>query len=133
MYRVLLLVFGNVTDFNGRISRQDFCIFAVFCLAVTLLLVAISHLFGFEDWWLLLAWISMVLLTFTSMAVRRLHDVGRSGWWVLQGLAPSLLIKFLAQREGPLTSVSMLFSTIVILLGIPVVYSLFLPGWDAEK
>ena len=133
MYRVLLLVFVKFTDFNGRISRQDFCIFAVFCLVVTLLLAAINHLLGFEDWWLSLAWISMVMLTFTSMAVRRLHDVGRSGWWVLQVLAPILLIKFLAQREGPLTSVSMLFSTIVILLGIPVVYTLFLPGWDAEK
>ena len=133
MYRVLLLVFVRFTDLNGRISRRDFCISTGLCLAVTVLVVSISHLFGLEEWWFLLAWIGMLLLTFTSMAVRRLHDVGRSGWWVLQLLAPILLINYLAQRGGPLTSVSMLVSTIVILLGIPVVYTLFLPSWDVEK
>ncbi len=133
MYRVLLLVFVRFADLNGRISRRDFCISTGLCLAVTVLVVSISHLFGLEEWWFLLAWIGMLLLTLTSMAVRRLHDVGRSGWWVLQLLAPILLIDYLAQRGGPLTSVSMLVSTIVILLGIPVVYTLFLPSWDAEK
>ena len=133
MYRVLLLVFVKFADLNGRISRRDFCISTGLCLAVTVLVVSIGHLFGLEEWWFLLAWIGMLLLTFTSMAVRRLHDVGRSGWWVLQLLAPILLINYLAQRGGPLTSVSMLVSTIVILLGIPVVYTLFLPSWDAEK
>ena len=133
MYRVLLLVFVKFADFNGRISRRDFCISTGLCLAVTVLVVSISHLFGLEEWWFLLAWIGMLLLTFTSMAVRRLHDVGRSGWWVLQVLAPILLINYLAQRGGPLTSVNMLFSTIIILLGIPVVYTLFLPSWAAEK
>ena len=133
MYRVLLLVFVRFADLNGRISRRDFCISTGLCLAVTVLVVSISHLLGLEEWWFLLAWIGMLLLTLTSMAVRRLHDVGRSGWWVLQLLAPILLIDYLAQRGGPLTSVSMLVSTIVILLGIPVVYTLFLPSWDAEK
>ena len=133
MYRVLLLVFVKFADFNGRISRRDFCISTGLCLAVTVLVASISHLFGLEEWWFLLAWMGMLLLTFTSMAVRRLHDVGRSGWWALQLLAPILLINYLAQRGGPLKSVSMLVSTIVILLGIPVVYTLFLPSWDAEK
>ena len=98
MYRVLLLVFVKFADFNGRISRRDFCISTGLCLAVTVLVVSISHLFGLEEWWFLRAWIGMLLLTFTSMAVRRLHDVGRSGWWVLQVLAPILLINYLAQR-----------------------------------
>ena len=62
MYRVLLLVFVKFADFNGRISRRDFCISTGLCLAVTVLVASISHLFGLEEWWFLRAWIGMLLL-----------------------------------------------------------------------
>ena len=133
IHRALGSGFADTTDFKGRASRIDFCIFTGFWFLVSVLLVLVNVLTGRKDWWILMGWNILTIVPLISIAVRRLHDVGRSGWWLLQIVASLLLVNTLRSREDPLNSVAMLFSTIVILLGIPVVYSLFLPGYYSDE
>jgi len=96
-------------DFQGRASRTDFWVFALFAIVTTGLLLMIpigqvtmtfvlpanggaslpSSFASSNIAWLLtvLAVTSVVLLILAlasfSMAVRRLHDINRSGWWIL--------------------------------------------------
>lgn|GEM_PF-3296131 len=80
--------------------------------------------------WVGVTWKILVLIPLISMASRRLQDVGRSGWWLLQILPSTEVMNALRDRVDPLSSVEMFFSTMAILLAFPVLYSLFLPGWD---
>lgn len=100
----------RIFDFQGRASRTDFWIFALFVVVTTGLVLIIpigqvsmtfvlsanssnaalpSSFNSSNIAWLLtvLAVTSIVLLILAlasfSMAVRRLHDINRSGWWIL--------------------------------------------------
>ena len=82
--------------FSGRATRSEFWFFYLFNLIISWLA------FGFltvalmaSDFWasmLVFALMVLYLIVFfvpnISVAVRRLHDIGRSGWWSLLGLVP---------------------------------------------
>jgi uncharacterized membrane protein YhaH (DUF805 family) len=128
--RVINSALFHCLHFKGRSSRTEFCWFCgVFCVIIGLLMLGEQSL-GSDHAWVAVTWKILVLIPLISMASRRLQDVGRSGWWLLQILPSAVVMNVLKDRVDPLSSVEMFVSTMAILLAFPVLYSLFLPGWD---
>ncbi len=71
------LYFSNFFNYSGRSSILEYWYGAVFALLVS---VGLSILGGSGLIGILQLAIELPML---SLAVRRLHDVGKSGWWVL--------------------------------------------------
>jgi uncharacterized membrane protein YhaH (DUF805 family) len=81
-----LKVLKNYVGFTGRARRREYWYFALFNLAISVVLGLIQSAF---DTTVLTALYSLaVLLPSLAVAVRRLHDTDRSGWWLLIGLIP---------------------------------------------
>jgi len=91
--------FRKYLDFNGRASRSEYWWFALFIIAVSIVLSYVSGILS------TLFSLGTLIPSITA-AARRLHDTQRSGWWQLIALVPVLgwivLIVFLAQppKEG---------------------------------
>ena len=105
--------FSNYITFSGRSSRSEFWWFSLFIFVVSIIAaVADGAMFNplrhggsaqvFSSLWSLI-----VVLPFISVAVRRLHDIGRTGWWYWIAAIPLigsivLLVFFLSRsEEGP--------------------------------
>ena len=89
----------HYADFDGRIGRQEFWMYALFVFGISVILNALR-----------LDVISMVvslglLVPNLAMGSRRLHDTGRSGWWQLLMFIPIvgwiIIIVLLAQETTP--------------------------------
>ena len=101
--------FAKYATFSGRARRAEFWWFAVFNVAVMIILSVIDLGFGSPHRWMMgdggpspvggLYWLA-VLLPSLAVTVRRLHDTDRSGWWILIEfvplVGPLILIWFLA-------------------------------------
>ena len=75
------LFFKNYTNFKGRSRRSEYWWVWLFCTAVSAVLGALlPEVAGL--------WSLVVLIPNISLAVRRLHDIGKSGWWYLILLVP---------------------------------------------
>ncbi|MEU3344419.1 DUF805 domain-containing protein [Streptomyces sp. NPDC006700] len=72
--------------FNGRARRQEYWMFTLFSVIISIVLAIVDAVIGTQilDWLYTLA----VLLPTLGVTVRRLHDTDRSGWWILIGLIP---------------------------------------------
>lgn len=77
----LKLVFGRLTDFNGRSRRSEYWWTALVLGLAQGILTSM-----FESLTNPLQLIGMLLLL--AVSVRRLHDVGKSGWWYLFNFLP---------------------------------------------
>jgi uncharacterized membrane protein YhaH (DUF805 family) len=81
-----LHVLKNYANFSGRARRQEYWMFFLINLIISLVLTFIEikmHIFGVS-----LLYNLAVLIPSLAVAVRRLHDTDRSGWWLLIGLVP---------------------------------------------
>jgi uncharacterized membrane protein YhaH (DUF805 family) len=91
---------NHYADFNGRIGRQEYWMFFLFCFLLNVLFEIVNI-----D---VLAMVVSLALFVPSigMASRRLHDTGRSGWWQLLWLIPIIgwiiLIVWLATKTEPI-------------------------------
>ncbi len=77
----------NYFNFSGRASRRDYWMTVLINFGATLILALIAatiHPLTFLYYLYLVA----CILPMISLAIRRLHDIGRSGWWVLIDLIP---------------------------------------------
>jgi uncharacterized membrane protein YhaH (DUF805 family) len=88
-----LKVLKNYVGFSGRARRQEYWMFILFHILVSVLLALIEQVTGVftvgEDIGLLgLLYSLFVLLPSMAVLVRRLHDRNRSGWWFFIGLIP---------------------------------------------
>lgn len=72
--------------FSGRARRQEFWMFTLFSVIISIVLAIIDNAMGSIV--LGLVYSLAVLLPSLGVAVRRLHDTGRSGWFVLFPLIP---------------------------------------------
>ena len=87
--------------FSGRARRQEYWMFFLFNLIVTIVLAIIDGAMDSNVLGILYG--LATLLRGLGVSVRRLHDTDRSGWWILIALIPLIgtiiLIVFLA-TEG---------------------------------
>jgi uncharacterized membrane protein YhaH (DUF805 family) len=91
-------------DFHGRARRQEYWMFTLFSVIISIVLGVIDNLLGTGSFstssgggeigvaagmGLLggIYWLA-VLLPSLAVSVRRLHDTDRSGWWLLIALVP---------------------------------------------
>jgi len=83
-----LAVLKNYVGFEGRASRTEFWMFALFnaIIAVVLNIIWRAGVDAFLYIYILYA--LAVLLPSLAVAVRRLHDTGRSGLWYFIVLVP---------------------------------------------
>jgi len=98
-----LKVLKNYVGFQGRASRQEYWMFVLVHVIISLILSALSFVESLANLSAVLAGIYslFVLLPSLAVGVRRLHDTGRSGWWVFISLIPLvgsiILLVFLCQ------------------------------------
>ncbi|MER6316205.1 DUF805 domain-containing protein [Streptomyces sp. NPDC001581] len=75
--------------FSGRARRQEFWMFILCNLAVSIVVGIIDAVIGANS--ILSGLYSLaVLLPILGLAVRRLHDTDKSAWWLLLYLIPFL-------------------------------------------
>ena len=90
----------NYADFAGRTGRNDFWMFVLFYVALSILAGAIDFVLGIGL--VSLIYSLALLLPLVAVVARRPHDTGRSGWWQLVSLVPVVgllgLIWFVAQQ-----------------------------------
>lgn len=86
----------HYVDFEGRVGRQEYWMFVLFCVLIQVAL-DIVHL----DMIGMLVSLGL-LLPSLGLGARRLHDIGKSGWWLLLGFIPIvgwiILIVWLATK-----------------------------------
>jgi len=74
-------VLKQYADFNGRASRQEYWMFQLFNIIVSIVIGFISGFIGVP---ILASLYSLaVLVPSIAVGVRRMHDVGKSGWFLL--------------------------------------------------
>ena len=95
-----LLAFKKYAAFSGRSRRQEYWMFFLFNIIISIVLALLDQLLGLK---LTSEGINNTgvlgviysLATFVpglSIAVRRLHDTNRSGWFLLLPIAPYILV-----------------------------------------
>ena len=95
-----LLAFKKYATFSGRSRRQEYWMFFLFNIIISIVLAILDQLLGLK---LTSEGINNTgvlgviysLATFVpglSIAVRRLHDTNRSGWFLLLPIAPYILV-----------------------------------------
>ncbi|MFF3246196.1 DUF805 domain-containing protein [Streptomyces sp. NPDC002870] len=90
--------------FSGRARRQEYWMFILFSVIVSIVLTIIDTVAGTSP--VIASIYSLaVFLPSLGVAVRRLHDTDRSGWWLLIALVPFvgaiILLVFLASEGKP--------------------------------
>ena len=81
MIQAVTLYFKNYVNFQGRSRRSEYWWVCLFNMIVSgILTAALPEIAGI--------WTLAVAIPSLSLAVRRLHDIGKSGWWYLIGLIP---------------------------------------------
>ncbi|MFC8685251.1 DUF805 domain-containing protein [Brevibacillus porteri] len=93
-------VLKKYVAFEGRARRQEYWMFTLFNIIVSMVIALVDYLIGTGSI-LGMIYSLAVLLPSLSVTARRLHDTGRSGWWILISLIPFIgaiiLLVFLCQ------------------------------------
>jgi uncharacterized membrane protein YhaH (DUF805 family) len=89
----LKVVRDNYANFSGRARRQEYWMFVLINLLITIAIAAVSFGLGAAlDMPLLgslyVIYVLALVIPSLAVAVRRLHDVGKSGWFYLITLIP---------------------------------------------
>jgi uncharacterized membrane protein YhaH (DUF805 family) len=82
-----LEVMKKYTVFTGRARRQEYWMFVLINLLISIVIGAIEGIAGSRG---VLGGIYSLAVLIPSLAVsvRRLHDINRSGWWLLISFVP---------------------------------------------
>lgn len=80
--------FNKYADFNGRSPRAEYWYFALFNVAVVMVLAVLGAIIGKLFMYVYYAYVLTILVPSIAVSIRRMHDIGRSGWWVLISLVP---------------------------------------------
>jgi len=105
-----LAVLKKYAEFSGRARRQEYWMFFLVNIIISIILAVIDKMAGsFSEaagMGVLGGLYSLaILIPSIAVSMRRLHDTDRSGWWLLIGLIPLIgaivLIVFLVQDSKP--------------------------------
>ncbi|MFE3181894.1 DUF805 domain-containing protein [Streptomyces violascens] len=95
------------TVFNGRARRQEYWMFTLFSIIVSVVLTLIDLALGTSPVIGTLYSLAVLLPTL-AVGARRLHDTDRTGWWQLLALIPLIgaivLIVMLSTDSKPHTN-----------------------------
>ncbi|MFF5447800.1 DUF805 domain-containing protein [Streptomyces sp. NPDC012888] len=102
--KIYIEVLKKYAVFGGRARRQEFWIFFLVNLLISIPLVIIDFALGIYP--LLTGLYGLAtFLPNLGLTVRRLHDTGKSGWFVLLGLIPLvgsiIMLVFMASEGQP--------------------------------
>ncbi|MDC0761036.1 MULTISPECIES: DUF805 domain-containing protein [Brevibacillus] len=97
-------VLKKYVAFEGRARRQEYWMFTLFNIIVSMVIALVDYLIGTGSI-LGMIYSLAVLLPSLSVTARRLHDTGKSGWWILLSFIPLigaivLLIFLCKDSEG---------------------------------
>ena len=97
----LKVVRDNYANFSGRARRKEYWMFFLFNMIFTIVAGIADNILGTDFTigegsysvsmgygWIYLIYMLAVIIPGCSVAVRRLHDVGKSGWFLLISLIP---------------------------------------------
>ncbi|RQW62230.1 DUF805 domain-containing protein [Vibrio viridaestus] len=97
-----LLAWQRYFDFSGRSGRQEFWVFMLFHVVITILFI-LYDIFMPEGAWPDAIYSIISFVPVLALITRRLHDIGRSGWWglvfLLPAVGPVILICMLAMES----------------------------------
>ena len=82
----LKVVKDNFANFSGRASRQEYWMFFLFNVLISIAVGVVDGLLGL-GFLSLIYWLAL-LIPSIAVCARRLHDIDKSGWWMLIGLVP---------------------------------------------
>jgi uncharacterized membrane protein YhaH (DUF805 family) len=84
-------VLKNYAGFDGRASRQEYWMFVLFNILISIGISIISNVLRSitktDQNILGLIYNLAVLVPSIAVAIRRMHDTGRSGWWCIVPIA----------------------------------------------
>lgn len=80
--------FNKYADFNGRSPRAEYWYFALFNVAVVMVLAVLGAIIGKLFMYVYYTYVLAILVPSIAVSIRRMHDIGRSGWWMLISLVP---------------------------------------------
>ncbi|MDH6118418.1 DUF805 domain-containing protein [Kitasatospora sp. GAS204B] len=99
-----LAVLKNYVGFSGRARRQEYWMFVLINVVISIILEIVDAAAG-TNGVISGLYTLAVLLPTLAVLFRRLHDTGRAGWWVLIGVIPLIgaivLIVFTAGAGQP--------------------------------
>ena len=88
-----LQAFKKYADFTGRARRKEYWMFILFNVIAALVALILDNILGIAFGGvgygpLYLIYIMAIIIPSISIAVRRLHDIGKSGWMFLVSFIP---------------------------------------------
>jgi uncharacterized membrane protein YhaH (DUF805 family) len=99
-----LSVLKNYAGFSGRARRQEYWMFALVNVVVTIVLSALARISGSSVLYVVYClYLLAVLIPSLAVFVRRMHDTGKSGAWFFIGFIPIvgfIWLIVLAATEG---------------------------------
>jgi uncharacterized membrane protein YhaH (DUF805 family) len=102
------VVLDDYVKFSGRARRSEYWYFQLMAFIFATIVIIIDSLTGLNIaplpyGYLFFGYAFATLLPGLSVAVRRLHDIGKSGWYLLVGFIPivgAIWILALLSQEG---------------------------------
>ncbi len=80
---------NNYANFNGRISRRQYWMFALYSVLISFALNIVIMILPFLAVLSLIYALALLVPSF-SLIIRRLHDINLSGWFLLISIVPVL-------------------------------------------
>ena len=104
MNNAVRLALTNYSNFRGRTKRQDFWLWYLFTIILTVPTAILDRLIFPGHGYIGNITGLFILIPSLATGTRRMHDVGKRGWWLL---IPLVNIYFLVQPSGPLNQFEM--------------------------
>ena len=91
-------LFKNIFNFKGRSTKKEYLVFTIFEFLIFTPLLILEKKYGRTDLLTIILVLCLLIyfIPYTSLTIRRLHDLNLKGWWFLLSLifSPVIFIMF---------------------------------------